>query len=225
MKRQLLILLSFCSAGTLLAQDIKNNPTSNHGNKFEALGTILPTPNEYRTASGAPGPKYWQQRADTRLEARLDRNEYDESQLLSVKVPVTHPGYSLSYYDGSNGFQRVSGQIDIGGVRYQYVKRRIYKDSLELLCIPNETAIKLRQVKNDFFRQVNDLQQQNQGKKAPVSPVKDISKDYQPTAMHIAVPDALAALAPVQGVYTYPFLPSFYSPTAEMPPDQAPALS
>ncbi len=46
------------------AQDIQNNPGSNHGNKFEQLGTLLPTPNEYRTASGAPGPKYWQQRAD-----------------------------------------------------------------------------------------------------------------------------------------------------------------
>ena len=168
---------------------------------------------------------YWQQRADARLEARLDKNEYDESQLLSVKIPAANLGYSLSYYEGSEGFQRVAGQIDIGGVRYQYVKRRIYKDSLELLCIPNETAIKLQQVKNDFFRQVNDLQQQNQGKKSPASSLKDISKDYTPTAMHVAVPNALAALAPVQGVYTFPILPSFYSPTAEMPPDQAIALS
>ena len=43
------------------SQDIKNNPGSNHANSFEQLGTILPTPNEYRTASGAPGSKYWQQ--------------------------------------------------------------------------------------------------------------------------------------------------------------------
>ena len=41
------------------AQDIQNNPGSNHGNKFEQLGTILTTPNEQRTASGAPGVKYW----------------------------------------------------------------------------------------------------------------------------------------------------------------------
>lgn len=54
------------------AQDIKNNPGSNHGNKFEQLGTILPTPNEYRTASGAPGPKYWQQRADYDIKCSLD---------------------------------------------------------------------------------------------------------------------------------------------------------
>ena len=54
------------------AQDIKNNPGSNHGNRFEQLGTILPTPNEYRTASGAPGPKYWQQRADYDITCELD---------------------------------------------------------------------------------------------------------------------------------------------------------
>ena len=52
------------------AQDIKNNPGSNHGNRFEQLGTILPTPNEYRTASGAPGPKYWQQRCDYDIDRK-----------------------------------------------------------------------------------------------------------------------------------------------------------
>lgn len=51
-------------------QDIKNNPGSNHGNRFEQLGTILPTPNEYRTASGASGPKYWQQRCDYDCNAK-----------------------------------------------------------------------------------------------------------------------------------------------------------
>ncbi len=57
---------------TSQAQNIMNNPTSNHGNKFEQLGTILPTPNEYRTASGAPGNKYWQQRADYNIKCELD---------------------------------------------------------------------------------------------------------------------------------------------------------
>jgi hypothetical protein len=54
------------------AQNIENNSASNHGNKFEQLGTILPTPNEYRTASGAPGPKYWQQRCDYDIKCDLD---------------------------------------------------------------------------------------------------------------------------------------------------------
>src|SRR6187455_648061 len=60
------------SAMGSVAQDIQNNPGSNHGNKFEQLGSILPTPNEYRSASGAPGPKYWQQRADYNIKCELD---------------------------------------------------------------------------------------------------------------------------------------------------------
>ncbi|WP_345254217.1 M1 family metallopeptidase [Flaviaesturariibacter amylovorans] len=59
-------------AGSALAQNTQNNPGSNHGNKFEQLAGTLPTPNEYRTASGAPGPKYWQQRADYDIKATLD---------------------------------------------------------------------------------------------------------------------------------------------------------
>jgi len=60
---------------SLNAQNIKNNPTSNHGNKFEQLGTILQSPNTYRTASGAPGHEYWQQRADYKINAVLDEKE------------------------------------------------------------------------------------------------------------------------------------------------------
>ncbi len=40
--------------------------------KFRQLGTELRDPNVYRTASGSPGPQYWQQRADYNIKARLD---------------------------------------------------------------------------------------------------------------------------------------------------------
>ena len=75
-------MLGFCAA----AQDIKSNPGSNHGNRFEQLGTILPTPNEYRTASGAPGPKYWQQRCDYNIICELD----EPNLRLNGKETVTY---------------------------------------------------------------------------------------------------------------------------------------
>jgi len=56
----------------LSSQNIRNNPLSNHGNKFEQLGFIVPTPNNQRSASGAPGKEYWQQRADYVIEVTLD---------------------------------------------------------------------------------------------------------------------------------------------------------
>ncbi len=76
MKKIFTVLFSACAfISTGFAQDIQNNPGSNHGNKFEQLGTILPTPNEQRTASGAPGVKYWQQRADYDIKCELDEKE------------------------------------------------------------------------------------------------------------------------------------------------------
>lgn len=73
-----------------IAQDIQNNPGSNHGNKFEQLGTILPTPNEQRTASGAPGVKYWQQRADYNIKCELD----EKNLLLTGSETVTYTNNS-----------------------------------------------------------------------------------------------------------------------------------
>ena len=163
---------------------------------------------------------YWQHSADTKLEARLDKHDYNEDQLVSIKVPLT----TLAYYNSSTIFERVNGEVEINGIHYNYVKRRIYGDSLELLCIPNTTAMNLQKAKNDFFRQVNDLQQQNQGKKSNTS-IKDFSKDYTPTAMDIAIPAALSTLKIARGMFLTPHLPSRYSSTAEMPPDQAPVLS
>lgn len=160
---------------------------------------------------------YWQDRAESRLEASLDKNNYDESTLISFKIPLT----SLAYYNSSTGFERVSGRIEISGVSYQYVKRRIFKDSLEVLCIPNMDGMKLRSAQNDFFRQVNDLQQQNQGKKNNASPVKNNSKDYRPAMTDVIVPDALAFnIAPVRGLKSPARIPSRYLPTAENPPEQ-----
>ena len=40
--------------------------------KFRQLGQELPTPNIFRNAAGAPGPAYWQQRADYVIDVTLD---------------------------------------------------------------------------------------------------------------------------------------------------------
>lgn len=43
-------------------------------NRFRQMYDLLPTPNVYRTASGAPGHHYWQQRADYKIDIILDDN-------------------------------------------------------------------------------------------------------------------------------------------------------
>ena len=54
--------------------------------KFEQLDQVLPTPNSYRTGSGAPGEKYWQQRADYTINAEVD----DNTQTLTGAETITY---------------------------------------------------------------------------------------------------------------------------------------
>jgi len=134
----LLLFVSICTN----AQDIKNNPGSNHGNRFEQLGTILPTPNEYRTASGAPGPKYWQQRCDYDITCELDEpnrrlfgketvtyynNSPDVLTYLWLQLDENqHSNTNNSGYQGSNTMPRTITEQDITRYGGKLDKEREY---------------------------------------------------------------------------------------------------
>jgi len=113
-----------------------------------------------------------EQEATSRLENRLDQQQYDEHQLITIKIPVTN----LAYYNNSATFERATGDIEIGGTPYRYVKRRIFNDSLEMLCIPNLAALKLHELARTYFNLVNDI---GQGPKHDSHPItsKSFSSD------------------------------------------------
>ena len=61
-----------------------------HADKFRQLDEILPTPNQARTASGAPGPQYWQQRVDYDISVEID----DEKQRIIGEESITYTNNS-----------------------------------------------------------------------------------------------------------------------------------
>ena len=144
MKKSCIVLFIFCSHIIANAQDIKNNPGSNHGNRFEQLGTILPTPNEYRTASGAPGPKYWQQRCDYDIVCQLDEpnrrlngketftyfnNSPDQLTYLWIQLDENqHSSKNNSGYQNSNLMPKTITENDI--VRYSDKTDKEYGDNI-----------------------------------------------------------------------------------------------
>jgi hypothetical protein len=58
--------------------------------KFAQLDQELPTPNEYRTAGGAPGHNYYQQKADYKIDVTID----DKIQILSGVETITYTNNS-----------------------------------------------------------------------------------------------------------------------------------
>ena len=80
--RCLSILLLCLALATLANAQSKTKPSD----KFRQLEELLPTPNEQRTASGAPGHAYWQQRADYAIKVELD----DARQRITGSETVTY---------------------------------------------------------------------------------------------------------------------------------------
>ncbi|MFN5423717.1 MAG: M1 family metallopeptidase [bacterium] len=124
------LLLTFALILILSSQSISQplrNPGSNHGNRFEQLDYLLQDPNEYRTASGAPGPKYWQQRADYDINVEIDEvnNVLTGSELvtyynnspdvltyiwLQIDENFHHPDSDNNYDDPSSMGSRMTHQ-------------------------------------------------------------------------------------------------------------------
>lgn len=53
-------------------QPVKTETGHTNQNKFRQLYDVFATPNQYRTASGAPGPAYYQNMADYKMDIELD---------------------------------------------------------------------------------------------------------------------------------------------------------
>ena len=119
---------------------------------------------------------YLQKKADHQLEARLDVNDYDESQLIEIKVPLNMP-YQNSWAE----FERHYGEIEISGKIYTYVKRKIEDGNLILKCIPNTTKQDLKNADNILFTANNGLDQEqnnNKGNSPLTNIFKTIFNDY-----------------------------------------------
>jgi hypothetical protein len=153
-------------------------------------------------------------KSDAQFEAQLDNNNFDESQLISIKIPATH----YAYYTNSKSFERVDGKIEMNGVAYKFVKRRLYKDSLELLCIPDYNTVRLQTAREDFFKLVNDLQHNGQGKKAGShTPSKNFAPDFCSSNYNPLVADLSTAHLKQLSEYRY-YLSSAYILFRGQPP-------
>lgn len=155
---------------------------------------------------------YWQQQNFAHVEARIDGNNYTESDLISIKVSL-----NLPYYTGSAEFERAYGSIKIDGVDYEYVKRRVYADTLEVMCLPNHQKTKLTTVSNEITKAVAD---------GATSPAK---KNF---SLKTPIPDCFVqqteqvVFAPARDVQTWyaareSFLPGNYRAPGEKPPQAA----
>jgi len=81
-----LFCLLLSSAITFAQNEAEKQNGHNDTNKFRQMYDLMATPNMYRTASGAPGPEYYQQQADYKMDIELD----DKNARLSGVETITY---------------------------------------------------------------------------------------------------------------------------------------
>ena len=120
--------------------------------------------------------EYALNKADKNFEAKLDKGSYNESELITVKIPL-----NLPYQSNSRDFERVNGEVNVNGTIYKYVQRKIFNDTLILQCIPHEEKTVLQQKANDYMGKVTDLPGNDNNKKAEA--FKQLFSDYDVNAL------------------------------------------
>jgi len=154
---------------------------------------------------------YLQDQLEDKLQSRLDKDQYSDDELISVKLALNMP-----YYSSTVSYERESGSVNVNGVYYSYVKRRVYKDTLELLCIPNEGKTALQSVKDDLLKQSVDGPVTHQSKK-PVSVLKITLPEYfQEYTQSVLSP--LKKVHTLYGTHAGQLLPDAHSLRQERPP-------
>jgi hypothetical protein len=113
-----------------------------------------------------------QHSASEKVISQLDNGEYNDSELVEVKV-----AYSLPYSTNWKEYERYNGELEINGVHYNYVKRKLYNDTLYLMCIPNREKTNLGYAKNDYFNSINGVTNHGPEKKSH-APVNSIQKSF-----------------------------------------------
>lgn len=85
--QKIILLVTSLTISTWSAWAQSPTPPSQRANtRFEQLGPTLPTPNTFRTASGAPGKDYFQNRADYDIKVALD----DAHQKITASETITY---------------------------------------------------------------------------------------------------------------------------------------
>jgi hypothetical protein len=160
-----------------------------------------------------------QSRADHQLKTRLVQQTPEEKDFISFTVAAHLPPYA----DYSGEYEWVDGEVTIDGVPYTYVKRRIFKDSVEFLCLPHTGKMQVESAREQFFKLCNDLQA-SAGNQSPASKpvVKYISVEYVAQPL-LALAQPVRLFSQERPLYHRSFLSAVFLLVPHQPPDGLPA--
>ena len=157
---------------------------------------------------------YLQHSASKQMIHQIGRGDYAARDLVEVKI-----AYPLAYASTHTLVEKNNGEIEIGGITYNYVSLKLSDDTLRMVCIPNTQKSKLNASRNDFASQMSSSDN-SQGKKSSGAVQKAISAEYNNTAAFAELTISSTFVAQ-QGVTTDENSCKGYNATPGQPPQLA----
>jgi hypothetical protein len=109
-----------------------------------------------------------QYRNDVSSLKAFDADIYDESQAITLKIPVAIP-----YMTDNVDFQRVDGKYEHEGVHYRLVKQKYAQDTLTIVCVRDMETTRLSNALADYVKTFTDTPEQGQNSKISLNMIKD----------------------------------------------------
>ncbi|MEM6691890.1 MAG: M1 family metallopeptidase, partial [Planctomycetota bacterium] len=151
-----------------VGQHLHNHKHHDHEDKFYQIDSWLPSPNVYRAADGAPGPEYWQQRADYDIRVRLNDRDRRLDGTVRIDYHNRSPmslGYIWVQLDQnrfshlSAGRQSATAPSLSGGMTFDQMRSLMTADSFDggykIKNVSNATGDDLRYIINDTMMRID----------------------------------------------------------------------
>ncbi len=146
--------------------------------------------------------------ANARLQTKIENLHETDKSLITVKIPIRLP-----YQTDWKEFESVEGEMTYDNITYKYVKRKVLRDTLILLCVNFKEKSQIQKNSSDFFKKVNDLTTDSSKKQV----LKQSKDDFFQQSKVL-----LSALYPTEIPEFYhsfkSTIPSGYKTSVELPP-------
>jgi hypothetical protein len=111
--------------------------------------------------------QYFIYQANKFNEEQISKNLYKTSDLVEIKIPV-----NLPHINSWNRYERISGAVQLQENWYNYVKLKMTRDTLFIMCVPNYKTTRLISANVIYAREVSEAPL---NAKKQATPLKSIS--------------------------------------------------
>lgn len=147
--------------------------------------------------------------ADSQLQTKIENLHETDKSLITVKIPIRLP-----YQTDWKEFESVEGEMTYNNTTYKYVKRKVLRDTLILLCVNFKEKSQIQKNSNDFFKKVNDLSS-NSSKKQVLKQTKDDFFQQSKNLLNSLYPTEI-----LESYYSFKsIIPSGFNTSFEIPPN------